>query len=196
MVGDHDDGGAQAPERRRLDEFTLADLEAVRLVLRGDSVIDWHRLNLKDRPRCAILLAQEFHPTSHRTARAWSGSGRAISYPAGTSSTPSLPIERASVRSSAWSPGAWAPADACTIPGRMHIIHHIEGASCSSSSALRPGGVPRGRGEGVPVIGSMLAGGFHHRVRRRAQNKDSLYTKLLSKTERAPQIYDGCGSAS
>ena len=33
---------------KRLDEFTLADLEAVRLILRGDSVIDWHRLNFED----------------------------------------------------------------------------------------------------------------------------------------------------
>ena len=30
---------------KRLDELTLADLEAIRLILRGDSVIDWHRLN-------------------------------------------------------------------------------------------------------------------------------------------------------
>ena len=35
---------------KTLDEFTLADLEAVRLLLRGDSVIDWHRLNFEDEP--------------------------------------------------------------------------------------------------------------------------------------------------
>ena len=32
----------------QLDELKLADLEAIRLVLRGGSVIDWHRLNFRD----------------------------------------------------------------------------------------------------------------------------------------------------
>ena len=36
----------------RLEDMGLADLEALRLILRGDSVIDWHRLNL-DGPRHA-----------------------------------------------------------------------------------------------------------------------------------------------
>src|SRR5687767_1972054 len=56
--------GMSARERlKALDEFTLADLEAVRLVLRGDSVIDWHRLNLQDGEEIEeFLLANEFHP--------------------------------------------------------------------------------------------------------------------------------------
>src|SRR5436190_1957891 len=29
----------------RLDDFSLMDLESVRLILRGDSAIDWHRLD-------------------------------------------------------------------------------------------------------------------------------------------------------
>ena len=32
---------------RSLDDFRLADLEAIRMLLRGGSVIDWHRLNFK-----------------------------------------------------------------------------------------------------------------------------------------------------
>jgi hypothetical protein len=31
---------------KRLEEFTLSDLEAVALMLRGESVIDWHRLHV------------------------------------------------------------------------------------------------------------------------------------------------------
>ena len=44
----------------RLEDMGLADLEALRLILRGDSVIDWHRLNL-DGPESVkgYLLAQE-----------------------------------------------------------------------------------------------------------------------------------------
>src|SRR6185295_2759177 len=48
---------------KALDEFTLADLESVRLVLRGDSVIDWHRLNYRDEDEIReFIMAQEFHP--------------------------------------------------------------------------------------------------------------------------------------
>src|SRR4051812_10665617 len=48
---------------KRLDEFTLMDLESVRLILRGDSVIDWHRLNLVDiEDANRFLLMQEFRP--------------------------------------------------------------------------------------------------------------------------------------
>ena len=52
------------PERlKRLEEFTLADLEAVRILLRGDSVIDWHRLHLEDEASArAFLESQEFQP--------------------------------------------------------------------------------------------------------------------------------------
>src|SRR5512144_252946 len=45
------------------DEFTLMELEAVRLILRGDSVVDWHRLHLEDHDAARrFLLTQEFRP--------------------------------------------------------------------------------------------------------------------------------------
>src|SRR5580693_2463973 len=48
---------------KRLDEFTLMELEALRLILRGDSIIDWHRLHLeKDEDAAVFLLTQEFQP--------------------------------------------------------------------------------------------------------------------------------------
>src|SRR6185295_9484978 len=55
---------AMARDRLKdLDEFTLADLESVRLVLRGDSVVDWHRLNFSDEDEVReFIMAQEFHP--------------------------------------------------------------------------------------------------------------------------------------
>jgi uncharacterized protein (TIGR04552 family) len=40
---------------RQLSEFSLSDLEMVRLILRGGSILDWHRLNL-DRSQCEALL--------------------------------------------------------------------------------------------------------------------------------------------
>ena len=48
---------------RTLDKFRLGDLEAVRLVLRGGSVIDWHRLNFDGRDEAVeFIRAQEFDP--------------------------------------------------------------------------------------------------------------------------------------
>ena len=48
---------------KRLDELTLMELEALRLILRGDSIIDWHRLHLeKDEDAPVFLLTQEFRP--------------------------------------------------------------------------------------------------------------------------------------
>ncbi|MEZ4257150.1 MAG: hypothetical protein R3A78_15790 [Polyangiales bacterium] len=41
-------GGELVPSSfKRIEDFSLADLEAIRLILRGGSVIDWHRLNFE-----------------------------------------------------------------------------------------------------------------------------------------------------
>ena len=56
---------------KALEDFTLADLEAVRLILRGDSVIDWHRLNFKTPEQVRdFIVAQEFRPGTRPTRRA------------------------------------------------------------------------------------------------------------------------------
>src|SRR5688500_15625219 len=38
-------GSALSPKLKGVEDLTLHDLEALRLILRGTSVIDWHRLN-------------------------------------------------------------------------------------------------------------------------------------------------------
>src|SRR3954462_11341795 len=48
-----------------LSELSLADIDAVRLLLRGDSVIDWHRLNYADHSEVdRFLRLNEFDPES------------------------------------------------------------------------------------------------------------------------------------
>ena len=59
-----------AERLKRLDEFTLADLESVRLVLRGDSVIDWHRLNLTADAEVDDLLRSPVGRETQRLVRA------------------------------------------------------------------------------------------------------------------------------
>ena len=46
-------------------ELTLADTDSVRLMLRGDSVIDWHKLNFQDHAEVdRFLRLNEFDPES------------------------------------------------------------------------------------------------------------------------------------
>src|SRR5258707_8660556 len=48
-----------------VSELTLADTDAVRLLLRGDSVIDWHHLNYADHAEVdRFLRLNEFDPES------------------------------------------------------------------------------------------------------------------------------------
>lgn len=46
---------------RPLDKFSLFDLELVRVILRGGSVLDWHRLNLKKSEVKALLRVHLIH---------------------------------------------------------------------------------------------------------------------------------------
>src|SRR5262245_8363072 len=95
--GGHDVGVGRL---KRIEEFSLMDLEFVRLILRGDSVIDWHRLNLEsERDARAMLVAQEFHPDEPADcARLESIKNEAIAYLRRHFDFPiPKPVERASV---------------------------------------------------------------------------------------------------
>ena len=53
------------PNVQRLEQATLGDVEAMRLLLRGGSVIDWHRLSFQDASEVDRFLAlNEFAPES------------------------------------------------------------------------------------------------------------------------------------
>jgi len=183
---------------KELDEFTLADLEAVRLVLRGDSVIDWHRVNFKDEQEIReFLQAQEFHPDEPADrARMNAIKAEAISYLRRHFEYPiPKPVEQATIEelfTLAASRGHRQTC-ACTILKCMHIIHHLDGRELLFMLPMSDQEIFHLVEEKVyRVIGSMLAEGFPitEFVGGR-KNKDSLYTKLLSKREAvSAQIYD------
>lgn len=193
------DPSREPPERlKRLDEFTLADLEAVRLILRGDSVIDWRRLNLRDEREVEeYLFAQEFRPAdASDRGRLEAIRGEAVGYLRRNFDFPiPKPVERASVPELLLlaSSKGHRQICACTILKCMHIIHHLDGRELLFMLPMSDQEVFHLVEEKVyRVIGSMLAGGFPiiEFVGGR-KNKDSLYTKLLSKQETiAAQIYD------
>jgi uncharacterized protein (TIGR04552 family) len=63
-------GGERVPTAERVrkvrfEDFTLADLTAIRNLLRGGSVIDWHRLHFNERDEVdQFLRVNEFDPAS------------------------------------------------------------------------------------------------------------------------------------
>lgn len=183
---------------KTLDEFTLADLEAVRLLLRGDSVVDWHRLNFDGHGEIReFLLAQEFHPDENADrARMNAIKAEAISYLRRHFEYPiPKPVEQASIEDTfelATGRGHRQTC-ACTILKCMHIIHHLDGRELLFMLPMSDQEIFHLVEEKVyRVIGSMLAEGFPitEFVGGR-KNKDSLYTKLLSKREAvSAQIFD------
>jgi uncharacterized protein (TIGR04552 family) len=183
---------------KRLDEFTLMELEALRLILRGDSVIDWHRLHLeKEEDASVFLLTQEFQPDEAADrARLESIKNEAIAYLRRHFEFPiPKPVARASVEELLLlaSGKGHRQLCACTILKAMHIIHHLDGRELLFSIPMSDQDVFHLVEEKVyRVIGGMLAAGFPitEFVGGR-KNKDSLYTKLLSKSDTtAAAIYD------
>ena len=183
---------------KELDEFTLADLEAVRLLLRGDSVIDWHRLNFRDEEEIReFLFSQEFHPDEPADrGRMNAIKAEAISYLRRHFEYPiPKPVEQATIEElfSLATGRGHRQTCACTILKCMHIIHHLDGRELLFMLPMSDQEIFHLVEEKVyRVIGSMLAEGFPitEFVGGR-KNKDSLYTKLLSKREAvSAQIYD------
>ena len=116
-----------------LSDLTLADIDAVRLLLRGDSVIDWHRLNYADHAEVdRFLRLNEFDPENdEEMARLEDTRGDAVDY-LSRAFAMAIPDEVANdlpardlflVASSHGPHQKWA----CVVLKVMHIIHHING---------------------------------------------------------------------
>ena len=116
-----------------VDELTLADTDAVRLMLRGDSVIDWHRLAFSDHEEVdRFLRLNEFDPESDdEMARLEDLRADAVDY-LSRAFAMAIPDEVAAdlpardlflVASSSGPHQKWA----CVVLKVMHIIHHING---------------------------------------------------------------------
>jgi uncharacterized protein (TIGR04552 family) len=183
---------------RLLDQLSLSDLEGIRLVLRGGSVVDWHRLNFREpREVQEFLVAQELDLTQPADqARSEAIKHAAISY---LRRNFDFPIPNAIAEMEVpdlvmlASNKGHRQICACTILKVMHIIHHLEARELLFMLPISDQELFHLVEQKVyRVIGSMLARGFPilEFIGGR-KNKDSLYTKLLSKPEtHAAQIYD------
>lgn len=182
-----------------LSDLTLADLESIRLLLRGGSVIDWYRLDLTaDDEIPAFLRTLEFDladPVDRARAEAVKNS--AISY---LRRHFDFPVPRPVAEQDlgglirlAGGQRGHRQICACTILKVMHIIHHLEARELLFLLPIADEQVFHLVEKKVfHAIGGALARGFPivEFIGGR-KNKDSLYTKLLSKKEvTAAQIYD------
>ncbi|MGD8863265.1 MAG: TIGR04552 family protein [Myxococcales bacterium] len=183
---------------RPLGQFRLGDLEAIRLVLRGGSVIDWHRLNFGSEDEAVeFVRAQELDPADpddqayveEAKLEAIDFLRRHLDFPI---PRPVAQLDLTGLLMLASGKGH-RQLCACTILKVMHIIHHLQGRELLFTLPISDQEIFHLVEEKVyRVIGGMLSHGFPilEFVGGR-KNKDSLYTKLLSKPETiAANIYD------
>jgi uncharacterized protein (TIGR04552 family) len=181
-----------------ISEWSLADLESVRLLLRGDSIIDWHRLNFdSEREALEFLACNElFVDKTGDLARTERVKTEACDYLRRHFEFP-IPkaIERQNIVELMMTASGRGHKQlcACTILKCMHIIHHLEGRELLFMLPLSDQEVFHLVEEKVyRVVGGMLAAGMPiTEFIGGRKNKFSLYTKLLSKDRNiASQIYD------
>lgn len=186
------------PSLRRLDDFTLTDLEGIRLLLRGGSVVDWHRLNFASEDEAAeFVLAQEIDPSDERdAARIEHVKQAAIDYLRRHFAFPvPKPVAKKDLVGLLMlaSSKGHRQICACTILKVMHIIHHLEARELLYLLPTADEEVFQWVEQKVyRIMAAALANDFPilEFIGGR-KNKDSLYTKLLSKPDvSASQIYD------
>lgn len=187
-----------SPRLKTVQEFTLHDVESLRLILRGSSVIDWHRLNFDDQEHVrSFIKNHEFDPDDPLD-RAYTENikSQAIAYlRRNYAFAIPKPIETASLEELLLiaSGRGHRQQCACTILKVMHIINHLAGRELLFRLPVSDRDLFHLVEEKVyRIVGTMLSEGFPitEFVGGR-KNLDSTYTKLLSKAEStAAAVYD------
>jgi uncharacterized protein (TIGR04552 family) len=183
---------------KHLDELTLADLETIRLILRGDSIIDWHKLHLETETQArAFLASNEFlldDPADRERLEIIQAESIAYLRRNFDLAIPK-PVENARIEELLLLAAGKGHRQvcACTVLKAMHIIHHLDARELQFMLPMSSQELFQLVEEKVyRIIGGMLASGLPIiELIGGRKNKDSLYTKLLSKQETtAAAIYD------
>jgi hypothetical protein len=180
-------------------ELTPGDREAVRLLLRGDSVIDWHHLGFTEHAEVdRFLRLNEFDPESDDEMRRLEEiRADAVDYLARTYAM-AIPDEVAAdlpardlflVASSSGPHQKWA----CVVLKVMHIIHHIHGRAALLKVSISDEIIFREIELKVLQVVEQLraAGAPLAEFEWSRKPRDSQITKLLAKKSTlAANIYD------
>jgi uncharacterized protein (TIGR04552 family) len=187
-----------SPRLKALDDFTLHDVESLRLILRGSSVIDWHRLNFDSNEQVRAFVRNHEFDLDDPSDRAYTETikSQSIAYlRRNYAFAIPKPIEAASLEELLLiaSGRGHRQQCACTILKVMHIINHLSGRELLFRLPVSDRDLFHLIEEKVyRIVGTMLSEGFPitEFVGGR-KNLDSTYTKLLSKAEStAAQVYD------
>jgi uncharacterized protein (TIGR04552 family) len=183
----------------RLANVTLGDLEAVRLLLRGGSAVDWHRLDLRDHDEVdRFLRVNELDPARPADIQRLEAlRGEAVDYLVRNFGfrLPDDIAERIPARDLLLvaSRKSKRQVYSCLVLKVMHIIHHLAGRELSfrlpvsddelfrlvEKKVVRI--VEEIRGAGIPIVEFQWSRKPH----------DSLVTKLLAKKSNlAASVYD------
>lgn len=201
-MGSHPKLDPPTPGFRPLERMGAAELDTLRLLLRGGSVIDWRRLHFRTYAEVTRFLAiNQFDledPRDERRLR--SILGQAVDYlrtefgyrVATPVADPDDLRDLFLLASGAAEPHRYRRI-ACVVAKVMHVIHHLEARELLFRTALREvdlaerahrrimAEAERMRADGVPVVE------FRGNLKARA----SLVTKLLAKKEAvAAQVFD------
>lgn len=183
---------------KQIDDFDLHDVEAIRLILRGASVIDWHRLDCPNFDQARRLIEQHGLDWDNADDVAFSEQIRdsAVSY---LRRHFNLSVPRSVENASAVeliqiaSGKGHRQLCACSILKTMHIISHMTGRELLFRLPVSDKDVFQLVEERIyRVVGNMLSSGFPivEFIGGR-KNLDSTYTKLLSKKQStAAALYD------
>jgi len=187
---------------RALDQMGLSELEELRLLLRGGSVIDWRRLHFQTPAEVDAFLGLNLfdleEPRDERRLRAVLA--QAVEYLRGAFGyRVAEPVARPEDLRDLFlfASGALEPRKhrriSCVVLKVMHVIHHLEARELLFRTPIREADLAerahrrimaeaeRMRALGLPVV----------EFRGNVKSRESLVTKLLAKRESvAAQIFD------
>ena len=182
-----------------IDELSLNDLESVRLVLAGASVIDWHKLAFDSHKAVArFLRVNEFDPDSEdEMARLEDLRSEAVEYLT-TRFSLSIPDEVAEdvpardlflIASRRGRHRKWA----CVVLKVMHIVHHLAGREALVRLPISDDAVFRGiELKVMQVVDELRGAGYAiQEFEWSRKSRHSQVTKLLAKkSTHAARLYD------
>jgi uncharacterized protein (TIGR04552 family) len=188
-----------SPTQRALDDSTLSDVEALRLLLRGGSVIDWHRLAFTNHSEVdRFLRVNEFDPAQPGTlerleelrTEATEYLQRNFSYRLPAEVALELPVRDLFLLASSRGP---RQTYACIILKVMHVMNHLAGRELLFKLPISDDEVfGFVEAKVVHVVEEMRAAGFPIvEFAWSRKERDSVVTKLLAKKASiAAHVYD------
>jgi len=185
-----------------LAEMGLHDVEAMRLVLRGGSVVDWRRLNFKTQDEVdrflRLSLFDPYDPVDERRLRVLLT--QSVDYLRSTFryrvadavAHPAHVQDLFLMASGVYEPDRYRRI-ACIVLKVMHCVHHLEARELLFQTRIAESDFQRRLEQRVMGVGAqMILSGFPIvTFTGNVKSRESLITKLLSKKETlAAQIYD------